>query len=416
MKRILLLVFVLGIFSCSPEESPIISTEKIIIYSLDIDLISLDMHPYFLMLTNQRGENIFDTIDLRIEKKIEVEIQNGDIIDVTFGIENATSFNIYTLTEIVNGATISLNSSHLIEQSCVNIPRLSAPAIKLTITDVNEIEEIYSPFYNSQSVYAINSLELTGITYPELENLLTLREKGSDTFKSYVLNYEEWEQESEDTLVMEISYNDFQQPIIYDINLEISNEWKLKSRACTSDNNVIQLQNFNNQEVQNTNQVKLFIPQHIEIEEINLNLSNLNGFDLYFHSDLHNDIPETISIFNPEVSYSSISEKFVEFKTNEDYDLNKCTFEYWNENFRGSWEIISKPKTFNTIHLPKLPEEYLNTTVITNDLIRNPTRITNAAVLFPKDEPSTIDYQSIIRSNLLNKLQFDLRNELVHSF
>lgn len=418
MRFLLFIVLLSSLLSCSNSEIQIEEQPLNTLYTLNMDLID-GQHPYFVMLSDQDGENLYDTFSRILNDEIVIELEEETKINVTYGVETNVSFGINTLVDVPSGSTIKTRQRGFVDDECFlyDLPSLISP-VKLTITDIGEIDDYHVPFFSYRPLaHEDSTLLILGGVNDDMDMQLTLKEKNTSKYKSYIFKPEDWSAGAADTLVRTISYKEFCQPSIYEIDLGHDLSWALQVSACTEDERLVMVHNWTSwEQYQEAPSVKFFLIDEIPQEQIRIEVFNSRINEGFAHVDLYQETPSSISLLDAEVNFSVVeADRFV-LSTPADYTINRCVYEYWAGQASASWDVINLKTADFAFTFPSLPQDYLDRTQFIKNSLNRLQKVFNHKLKFEQNLSNLTEYPYDLRFYGGTASRFDLHMELIKEF
>jgi len=366
----------------------------------------------FIVLSNLRGETIFDTIVTELDFNLTQSLDTGVIVNATVGFVTEEEFSIVSYSDVNSGSEINL-SREWETDSCFQSGPVDRNRATLYITDVAQFYETINPINdsNSNSVLKGDTLILEGWASSILLDAnyqVAIREQQGMQLKSIVIPRQDWTWDNAtQSMNHVVSFNDFSSTIEHKIELERIDEWRIKVKVCDKDENYIATQRETYfSELQNGNSVIVYLNEAIDVSKIKLNIAGNTFPSGYSYNRILNSIPQILDFdTNNDPTFTRLDIHEFNILNTFNYNLNVLTYEYGG---RYDWTIISKGGQNVKFVKPELPNQLYETFTNLKDQINNPLSIINS--MYRTDEEIddiTNVHKSVIPRNKNNDPDFN---------
>lgn len=365
----------------------------------------------FIVVTNELGVVLFDTIGENIDQTIIIEKSEEEKIDVSFGTETTYYFNIKTYRDIKSGFKLPPTYICSLDDPFYKIP--SYKNFRLEIEGISEFLEFYNPFSSKQSLQINtdeNILKLSGGLLKDEDVFLTILTVDNE-FKSILIELEDWET-IQDTLVYKVDISEFSVPDIHEIDLKESDEWMVEAEMITENQRLISLSKWKDfNDYQQGTKVKVFSPSNINIDQLKLEFKGGFTFPGFHHSNRYVEFPKEIDLFKPSIEEIAVDSEQFQFRIQTPHDLARFRYFFRQGGFSSAWDIYSRGIDDLSYQRPAVPKEYLDSSVIMKNVIND--AFEWKLQVFDMEDPSSyeIDYSS--KATIVDRLCYSFNSRFI---
>ncbi|MEL6720855.1 MAG: hypothetical protein AAFP82_19280, partial [Bacteroidota bacterium] len=324
-----------------------------------------DSNLTFLFLSNQEGKILYEDSGENQESRIELKVKEDEQIDLTYG-KIGNSFSIQTYRNIESGFILSRYNSDL---GCLNKLQSNVQELEdrrkvtIEIEGISDYQRLHSSlgFLSIKTEEALNKIIFRSEINFATDYVIAILPKNQNTYKYLYVEFDDLEELSDAELAMKTSISEFKNIEPQKVNFDISGVL-YRTRATVSTNNrliSIPLTQSTLPTDDNLDYTDIFLPPEIPMNQLQLSIGiNSQGFQ-YFHNEIFNEIPESISFYDPEIIPLDIAASNYSISISQDYDFISTSYIYRHDRdeiskYSSSWFIYQPLSVDLTYNLPEI--------------------------------------------------------------
>lgn len=370
--KLFVLALLIGFSSCADDEagnSPFNMSDDS--FKINVDLSANNL---MFFVTDSKGVVLFDTVAPTIEKEISIDKLLNDKVNLTYGYEilNRGYFNFKTYRNVSSGFKLSNGVSLCPDDNPLfkNYKNYS-----LEIKGISEFERVYIPDYLTSKVEkfsVVNKIEIIGSIFLNKDGYLTI-EISPNVYLSKYIQIEDWIETSNSNLFLSLDISDFETPEKHEILLDKDDDWLVNMVVETKAQRRITFLNYTGpDDLQAGNKIHFFMPPALEVIKVELEIRESSRINGYHVNLITNDIPTTLTFYDPEIEIVEANSNNFDFNTDSEYDFAVANFYYRNGNVLSNWQVYSDFDSTFYFDLPIIPTEILDETMLIKNIIDQP--------------------------------------------
>ncbi len=316
-------------------------------------------YPYYryVMLTNQDGEILYETIKPEKTAHIVAKVADGDIVDLT--VLDYRDSNIFTFRNIKSGFHLRAFSSPFFEYCLGDFSE--GVKLNLKITGISDYDELYFGLQYQDIISKYdNSISLGMSYYLKHDRTLTIRPKGSNEYLSYLVRFDDLNFTSYNNATKEISIDDFKPSYIYQVAVSEKGKYSGDLIMWHGDKFAFTNREKGYKDLNKGEKLKFYVSPELINDMKELDIVKKNDKNIRSKKILSDNFLETVSIGSSNIDIDANGTSY-NYSSSTDFDLgwvyytisdSKTFYFYWNVFQSGNDKVSYK--------LPALKEDVLS--------------------------------------------------------